>query len=169
MCSDNKRHHGAQALEEIKRLPRQACALQMFMACLALARIFTLLSAIPVPFETGGYKSALSEEPLMACDKSRVSNHYLLPLLKFPVPPLCRCLCCWDGTARGAVKAPRWRADGCNESWQEEGHCHALIRDSWGRGTGRDCGDAVLRGDKSGITDREGISLLLRGPSCSCK
>lgn len=88
MCSDNKRHHGAQALKEIKRNPRQACALQMFMACLAFTRIFTLLCTSPYSIWNGWYKSALSEESLMACDKSRVSNHYLLPLLKFSAPPM---------------------------------------------------------------------------------
>lgn len=40
---------------------------------------------------------------------------------------------------------------------RQEGYCHALIRDSSGSGAshGRVCGDVVLRGEKSEITDRE--------------
>lgn len=72
MCSNNKRHHGAQALKEIKRNLRQACALQMFIACLAFTSIFTLLCTCSNSIWNRLCKSALSEKTLMACDKSRV-------------------------------------------------------------------------------------------------
>lgn len=74
----------------------------------------------------------------MACDKSRASNHYLLPLLKFSAPPRPLSLMLgWHSQrcSKSTSMDSRW----LEESWQD---CHALIRDSSGSGTsqGRVCG-----------------------------